>query len=85
MTLMPAPDHQQTTGGIGGAVPSDFSSKISDMCGDFRWNFGKIPSLPEQTTAKSKILQCREGKPRTNAGIRSKALTLSTRQGGHKI
>jgi len=50
------------------------------MCGGFRRNFEEILSLPEQTPAKSKILQCCEGNPRTNAGIRSKAATLSTRE-----
>ncbi len=33
--------------------PSNARSKISDMCGDFRRNFEEIPSLPEQTAAKT--------------------------------
>jgi hypothetical protein len=39
-------------GGIGGPKSSNFRSQISDMCGDLRGNFAKIPSLPEQAPAK---------------------------------
>jgi hypothetical protein len=35
------------------------------MCGDFGRNFDEIPSLPEQTAAKTQFLQCSEGKNST--------------------
>jgi hypothetical protein len=46
-------EYQQTLGGIGGPKPSNLKSQTSDMYGGLRRNFVEIPSLPEQTAAKT--------------------------------
>ncbi len=43
--------HPAPTGGCYGYGASHFGSQIGDMCGNLRWNFEEILSLPEQTTA----------------------------------
>ena len=39
---------------MGGPKPFHPGSQISNMCGDLRWNFEEIPSLPEQKAAKTR-------------------------------